>query len=149
MFTRHVTAKLKANSAAQFTRAIENDIIPLLRQQKGFRDEITLVAPERAEALSITFWETKEDAEAYHRTKYPEVLKTLSTVVEGTPKVETFEVITSTIHQLMASDPERHQRVARSAYQLHLERGEQSDALHNWLEAETTVSRSSGQAAAH
>ena len=47
MFTRHVTMKLKANSAAEFTRIIENEIIPLLRKQKGFRDEVTFVAPGR------------------------------------------------------------------------------------------------------
>jgi hypothetical protein len=37
MYTRHVTIRLKANSAAEFTRVIESEIIPLLRKQKGFR----------------------------------------------------------------------------------------------------------------
>ena len=45
MFTRHVTMKLKADSAAEFNRIIENEVLPLLRKQKGFRDEITFVAP--------------------------------------------------------------------------------------------------------
>jgi len=102
MFTRHVTIKLKANSAAEFTRVIENESLPLLRKQKGFRDEITLVAPERSDALAISFWDTKEDAEAYNRTGYQEVLKTLSKVVEGVPKVETFEVANSTFHKIAA-----------------------------------------------
>jgi hypothetical protein len=79
MFTRHVTMKLRANSAAEFTRLIENEIIPLLRKQKGFRDEVTFVAPGRSEALASSFWDTKEDAEAYGRRGYQEVLKTLST----------------------------------------------------------------------
>jgi len=94
--------KLKANSAAEFTRVIENEIIPLLRKQKGFRDEITFVAPEGAEAVANSFWDTKEDAEAYNRAGYQEVLKTLSKVVEGTPKVETFEVANSTFHKIAA-----------------------------------------------
>jgi len=102
MFTRHVTIKLKANSAAEFTRVIENEILPLLRKQKGFRDEITFVAPERSEAVANSFWDTKEDAEAYNGTGYQEVLKTLSKVVEGTPKVETFEVANSTFHKIAA-----------------------------------------------
>jgi heme-degrading monooxygenase HmoA len=102
MFTRNVTMKLKASSAAEFTRVIENEIIPLLRKQKGFRDEITFVAPERAEAVANSFWDTKEDAEAYNRAGYQEALKTLSKVVEGTPKVETFEVANSTFHKIAA-----------------------------------------------
>jgi heme-degrading monooxygenase HmoA len=78
MYTRNVSLKLKANSASEFTRTVEKEIIPLLRKQKGFQDEITLVAPERNEAVAISFWDKKEDAEAYNREKYPEILKTLS-----------------------------------------------------------------------
>jgi heme-degrading monooxygenase HmoA len=102
MFTRHVTIKLEANSAAEFTRVIENEIIPLLRKQKGFRDEITLVLPERSEAVALSFWDTKEDADAYNRTGYQEVLKILSKVVEGDPRIETYEVANSTFHKIAA-----------------------------------------------
>ena len=41
MFARSVSLYLKPNSVAEFTRAIENEVIPLLRKQKGFQDEIT------------------------------------------------------------------------------------------------------------
>jgi heme-degrading monooxygenase HmoA len=102
MYTRNVSMKLKTNSAQEFTRTLENEIIPVLRKQKGFKDEITLVAQERNEAVAISFWDKKEDAESYNREKYPEILKTLSKVVEGTPRVESFEVANSTSHQIAA-----------------------------------------------
>jgi hypothetical protein len=103
MYTRNVSIRLKANSAAEFTRTLEKEIIPLLRKQKGFQDEISFVAPERNEALAISFWDKKDNAEAYNREKYPDILKALSKVVEGTPRVETFEVANSTSHQIAAS----------------------------------------------
>jgi heme-degrading monooxygenase HmoA len=93
---------LKANSAAELTRTIEEEVIPLLSAQKGFRDEITFIAPERSEAVGISFWDTKEDAEAYNSAGYPEVLKALSKVVEGAPRVQTFEVANSTLHKIAA-----------------------------------------------
>ncbi len=102
MYTRNVSMKLKAISATEFTRTLENEVIPMLRKQKGFRDEITLVAAERNEVVAISFWDRKEDAESYNREKYPEILKTLSKVVEGTPRVESFEVANSTSHQIAA-----------------------------------------------
>ena len=102
MYTRNVSMKLKVNNGPEFTRTLENEVIPMLRQQKGFRDEITLVAQERNEAVAISFWDKKEDAESYNREKYPEILKTLSKVVEGTPRVESFEVANSTSHQIAA-----------------------------------------------
>ena len=102
MYTRNVSIKLKADSAKEFTRMLENEVIPVLRKQKGFKDEITLVAPARNEAVAISFWDKKENAEAYNREKYPEILKSLSKVVDGTPKVATFEVANSTSHQIAA-----------------------------------------------
>ena len=51
MFGRQITMKLKANSAKELTRINENEIIPMLRKHKGFRDETTFIAPERSEAV--------------------------------------------------------------------------------------------------
>jgi heme-degrading monooxygenase HmoA len=103
VYTRNVSLKLKANGAPEFARTLEKEIIPLLRRQEGFRDAISFVAPERNEAIAISFWDKKENAEAYSRERYPEVLKVLSKVVEGAPKVETFEVANSTSHEIAAS----------------------------------------------
>ena len=103
MYTRNVRIELKADSVPEFTRLLEKEIIPLLRQQKGFQDEMSFVAPERNEAVAISFWDKKDSADAYHRKTYPQVLKALSRVVEGTPRVETFEVANSTAHQIAAS----------------------------------------------
>ena len=102
MFARTVTINLKANSYAEFTRTLENQIIPLLRKQKGFQDEVTLLALRGTEAVAISFWDQMENAEAYAREVYPEVLKALAKLVEGTPKVESHEVSNSTFHKIAA-----------------------------------------------
>ncbi len=103
MYSRNVSFKLKPKSTAEFTSILEGEIIPLLRRQRGFEDEISFIAPERNEAVAISLWDKKEDAEAYHRGKYPEILKALARVVEGNPTVEAFEVSNSTSHQIAAS----------------------------------------------
>ncbi len=95
MFGRRVSMQLKPNSNAEFTQRIEKDILPLLRKQKGFQDEITFVVPGGTEAFGISLWDNRENAEAYNRETYPEVAKILARVVEGTPKVETYEVANS------------------------------------------------------
>ena|SRR6185369_5116815 len=102
MFSRCVTVKLKSDVAKQVPNVIQNDVLPLLRKQKGFRDELVLTAPDRSEFLAVSFWDTKEDAEAYQRTTYPEVLKAMTPIIEGTPKVETYEVSNSTFHKILA-----------------------------------------------
>ena len=102
MFARSVSIRLKANSAGQFTQMIEQDAIPLLRKQKGFQDEITLVAPGGADAVAISLWDKKENADAYNRDAFPALLKTIARVVEGTPQVQTYEVANSTVHKVAA-----------------------------------------------
>ena len=102
MFTRNLTMKLKANSVPQFKNLLENEILPLLRKQPGFRDEISFVAPERLEALAISIWDTKENADAYNTTGFPEVLKKMVDVIDGTPHVTTFELANSTLHKIAA-----------------------------------------------
>ncbi len=102
MFARTVRMQLKPNSVTEFTGLVEREVIPLLRKQQGFKDEITFVPSDGKEAVGISLWEQKENAEVYGRGAYPEVLKALAKVVEGTPQVHTSEVSNSTFHKIAA-----------------------------------------------
>ena len=59
MYARNVTLHLKANTAPEFTRTLETDVLPMLRKQNGFKDEITFIAPDGAEAVAISLWDRK------------------------------------------------------------------------------------------
>jgi hypothetical protein len=102
MFARSVSLHLKPNRVEEFTRMVENEVIPMMRSLKGFQDNIVLVASGGLEAISFSIWDLKEDAEAYGRGTYREVVKALAKVVEGTPRVETREVSNSTFHKIAA-----------------------------------------------
>ena len=112
MYARNVTLHLKANKGADFTRTLENDVLPMLRKQSGFKDEITFLAADGTEAVAISLWEKKENAEAYGRDTYPAVLQTLERVVEGTPQADSYEVSNSTFHKI-ASNSNQSQPVTR------------------------------------
>jgi heme-degrading monooxygenase HmoA len=102
MFARNVRMNLKPNSTAQFTQTLEKEVLPVLRKQEGFQDEVTFIVPGGTEAVEISFWQSKENAEAYSRTGYPEVLKALGKIVDGTPQLQTYEVSNSTFHKIAA-----------------------------------------------
>jgi hypothetical protein len=93
---------LKPNSVREFTDTIDKEITPLLRKQKGFQDEIAFVASSGTEAVGISLWDQKENAETYNRGAYSEVQKALAKVVEGTPEIKTYEVANSTFHKIAA-----------------------------------------------
>ena len=99
MYARHVSIHLKSNMLSDYTRTFEKDILPLLRRQNGFKDEITLAGPGGVDVTAISFWDNKNDANTYNTNTYPEVLKTLARFIEGTPQVQTFDVVTSTFQK--------------------------------------------------
>ena len=103
MFARTVSMRLKPNGVAEFNKTLENEILPVLRKQTGFQDELVLVSANGTEVLGISLWDQKDNAEAYHRTAYSDVQKVLSKVIEGTPQVQTYEVSSSTIHKAAAA----------------------------------------------
>ena len=102
MFARSVHLQLKSYSVVELTQTIDKEIIPLLRKQEGFQDEITFIAPGGMEAIAISLWDQKENAEAYNRGTYPQVLKALLKVIEGSPQVQIYEVTNSTFHKIAA-----------------------------------------------
>ena len=103
MYARNVSMNLKPNTAREFTQTFEKDILPILRKQNGFKDEITFVGTEGRDVVAISLWDRKENADQYSRDTYPQVLKGLAKVVEGTPKVHAYEVSNSTWHKIAAT----------------------------------------------
>ena len=55
MFARNVRMQLKPNTTAQFTQLLEKEILPVLRKQDGFQDEVAFVVPNGNEAIAISF----------------------------------------------------------------------------------------------
>lgn len=100
MYARQVSMDLKPNSKAEFTQRLEAEIIPLLRKQKGFQDEIAFINPAGKEAFAVSLWDSKESADAYNSGPYAEVTKLLSKLVDGTPRVNAYEVVSSTFHKI-------------------------------------------------
>jgi hypothetical protein len=100
MYARNVSFRLKSNMLADYTRTFDKDILPLLRKQNGFKDEITFAGSNEIDVIAISLWDNKADAEKYNTNSYPEVLKTMARFIEGTPKVQTSDVVSSTFHKV-------------------------------------------------
>lgn len=101
MFTRVVEITANPGKARDLSRTISDKVLPLLKNQPGFVDEIVLVSdatPERI--LAMSFWRTKEDAEKYNKEQFPRVNEMIRNLVTSTPQVTTFTVDHSTTHKI-------------------------------------------------
>lgn len=102
MFARNVSIHLKPNTLNDFNKTFENEVVPMLRKQAGFRDEIALASDDSKDVTVISLWDSKAQAEAYNTNAYPAVLKTLDKYLDGAPKLRVSSVINSTSHKLTA-----------------------------------------------
>jgi hypothetical protein len=100
MFARNVSLRLRPNTLNEFRRVFDAQIIPLLRKQKGFKDVITFAMPGGADIVAISLWDTKEHAEAYNTAGYPEVMKSLEPLLDGSPKLRVADIVNSTFHKV-------------------------------------------------
>jgi heme-degrading monooxygenase HmoA len=100
MYSRIVSLTLKPNAGPEFTRMLERTVLPVLRAQPGFRDELLLVVPGGPEVLAISIWDSKEDAERYSRSAFPDVLTAVGQFIEGAPRVGSYLLTFSTAHRV-------------------------------------------------
>ena len=103
MFARNISIHLKPNMLTEFSTTFEKEIVPMLRKQAGFRDEMILSGENSNNVNAISLWDSKEQADAYSTTGYPEVLKALDRFLDGPPKVRVSNVVNSTMHKLTAA----------------------------------------------
>ena len=103
MFTRTVEVTSKSGKARELANIINDKALPILKKQKGFVDETVLVSDkEDNRVLSLSFWNSKEDAEKYQREQYPAIHEMVRHLLEAEPVVRTFNVDSSTTHRIAA-----------------------------------------------
>lgn len=93
--TRNVQVQIKEGKGKEFIQTFESQVLPVLRQQTGFQDELALLDNNRA--LLISFWDDRKHAETYQNTVFPKLVEKLNPMIQAPPKVETYEVATTTM----------------------------------------------------
>ena len=102
MYVRQVMAHYKPDKFDLLNQRFEKDVLPILKKQKGFRDELSFFDREKAEAVSMSFWDTKQYAETYARDLYQSIHKKMEETLEDKPQIRSFEVANSTWYDIHA-----------------------------------------------
>jgi heme-degrading monooxygenase HmoA len=103
MFTRIVELSSKPGKSHQLAETINDKILPILKKQQGFVDETVFVSDEENDrVVALGFWNTKEDAEQYHRAEYQNVHENIRHLLESEPVIRTFNVHSSTSPRIAA-----------------------------------------------
>jgi heme-degrading monooxygenase HmoA len=102
MFTRVVAIQVRTGKSRELSRVIQDQILPILREEPGFVDEIVLHSNMEAnQILALSFWETEQDAERYTHEQFPRINKLISHLVENAPVSRTFTVDIFSSHNIV------------------------------------------------
>jgi len=94
-FARNVQFTVRNGKIDEFNRLMNTEVVPILKTEKGFREDLTLL--RGTTCMSVSVWDDRACAETYNTKTYPEVLKRLNPVLEGTPRVDIYETVLSTM----------------------------------------------------
>ncbi len=94
-FARNVHFQIKNGREKDFNTLFANEILPMLKKQEGFEQELMLV--NRNAAVGISLWDDRKHADAYQTSTYPKVVEKLNPVLEGIPRVETYDISATTL----------------------------------------------------
>jgi len=90
---------VKTGAVEAFTELIDSEIIPLVRRLKGFQDALTLIRPGGREAISISVWSRRRDADRYGSCTEKEVMNRLALLLDDFGPAKTFQLSSSTFHK--------------------------------------------------
>ena len=85
---RSVRFDLATDKTDEFHTLFKNEVLPTLKKQIGFKDELLLVKDQHVVAISV--WDDMESARNYESTAYPQLDRKLRPLMSGQPTVETF-----------------------------------------------------------
>ena len=101
MFTRVIELTAQSGKSKHLCDTIDEKIVPILRKQPGFVDEMVLVSTDEPDRiLSISLWNSQSDAEHYHRDQYPKIYEMVRALSAAEPVIRTYDVRTSTGHHI-------------------------------------------------
>jgi hypothetical protein len=98
MYTRVIQAAIRPKRVAEFKGAVTDHDLPIIRSQHGFVDDVEMYAGNQF--ISLTFWETEEDAERFTRDVFPRIAARSSPLVVSPLEARAYKLEEDTVHIL-------------------------------------------------
>src|SRR5262245_20515712 len=87
-----IEGKFNPGKKEEFIILWTDQILPTLKKQTGYVDEILLFGDETLEGVGLSFWKTKKDAERYQREIFSQQADKVKHLLAGPPKIRNFNV---------------------------------------------------------
>ncbi len=93
MFARLTIVQMQVDKVDEASKLYEESVVPAAKSQQGYQGAYLLVDRKTGEGVSITFWNSEEDASANEQSGYyQEQVGKFKDIFTATPVREGYEV---------------------------------------------------------
>ncbi len=89
LVARSIRFDIATGRSNDFHTLFQNEVLPILRKQDGFKDEMLLTNGDHVVAISL--WTNADSAKKYETTTYSAIEQKLRPIMTGSPTVETYK----------------------------------------------------------
>ena len=101
MYARMIQFTAKPGQGKDLSKVMQERGLPTLKQLPGFIDALGLNSDtESNQFVGLTIWKSKEDADRALAGQGQQLLESIRPLLAGEPSIRTFNVETSTMHQV-------------------------------------------------
>lgn len=98
----HIDARLKPGRKEDFLKTFNSLVLPLLKQQDGFVDEILLFEDGTNTGIALSLWNSRKEAEQYQNNVLEKTKSFVEHLLESNVTVRSFEVAASETFHIKA-----------------------------------------------
>jgi heme-degrading monooxygenase HmoA len=103
MHALHIHATLKPGKKEEFLKTFNAQILPLLKKQNGFVDEILLFEEHSDTGFGLSFWKSRKDAEQYQHNVFEQARSRVEHLIQGKVTIRNCEVEASETFHISGS----------------------------------------------
>ena len=93
MFARAAMIQFQHGKIDDASRIVRDSIVPVMKEQKGFKGQLLLTERNTGKGISINLWDAEGDLTAFESSPlYRELLGKLAGALAGPPVGERYEV---------------------------------------------------------
>ena len=93
MYARTVNIQFQPGKIGEASSIVKDSIVPVMKEQKGFKGQLFLTQDDTGKAVSINLWETEADLTTFETSPlYKELLVKIAGLLAGPPVAERYEV---------------------------------------------------------
>jgi hypothetical protein len=93
MYVRTVSFVVKPFEIKRFCKCVDEIARDIASKQPGFVEHVVLISEQEKRLVTVSFWQTKAEADCYHDEVFPSALRRLDSMIDSGPVIQYYTAL--------------------------------------------------------